>query len=87
MKPVRSRVKNRKGCGMSQGSGSGLYPLKRMPIVEWVRLLKGAAMGSFTQKHSTVEIPTYNTLLPGYNLLSFWISRFLKSHWQSSLTK
>lgn len=59
MKPVRSRVKNRKGCGMSQGSGSGLYPLKRMPIVEWVRLLKGAAMGSFTQKHSTVEISTY----------------------------
>lgn len=43
MKPVGSRVKSRKGCGISQGSGSGLYPLERMPIVEWVRLLKGTA--------------------------------------------
>lgn len=49
----KQRVKNRKGCGISQGSGSGLYPQKRMPIVEWVCLLKGTAMKSFTQKHST----------------------------------
>lgn len=63
MKLVRSRVKNRKGCGISQGSRSGLYPPKRMPIVEWVRLLKGAAMGSFTQKHSIAEVLPYNTLL------------------------
>lgn len=37
------------GCGLGQGSGSGsgLYPLTGMPIVEWVRLLKGAASGSF----------------------------------------
>lgn len=56
MKLVRSRVKNRKGCGIRQGSGSGLHPLKRMPIVEWVRLLKAAAMGSVTQKHPAAEI-------------------------------
>lgn len=82
MKLVRSRVKNRKGCGISKGLGSGLQPLKRMPIVEWVRLLKETAVGSFTQKHSTVEVSNCNILLLGYKL-----SRFFKSHCQSILYK
>lgn len=71
MKLVRSRVKNRKGCGRNQGSGSDLYPLEIMPIVDWVCLLKRAAVGSFTQKHSIAEIFNYNTLLMGYILIPF----------------
>lgn len=71
MKLVRGRVKNRKGCSRSQGSGSDLYPLKIMPIVEWVCLLKRAAMGSFTQKDSTAEILNSSLLLRGYNPLPF----------------
>lgn len=43
MELERKRVKNRKGCGISQGSGSGVHPQKRMSIVEWVCLLKGIA--------------------------------------------
>lgn len=70
MKLVRGRVKNRKGCGISQGSGSDLYPLKIMPIVEWVCLLIRAARGSFTQKHSTADILNSNMLLIGYSRLS-----------------
>lgn len=69
MKLVRGRVKNRKGCGISQGSESDLYPLKIMPIVEWVCLLKRAARGSFTQKHSAAEILSSNMLPTGYGHL------------------
>lgn len=37
----KGQRKNRKGCGISQWSGSGLYTQRRMTIVEWECLLKG----------------------------------------------
>lgn len=59
------------GCGLGQGSGSGsgLYPLTGMPIVEWVRLLKGAASGSFPQRHRAAVISNSKRLLVDQSLI------------------
>lgn len=54
----KGQSKNRKGCGIWQWSGSGLYAQRRMPIVQWVCLLKGevaarASLPRSTQLHES----------------------------------